>query len=66
MMEQPRLYMANSREVISCKDIRTTEIYIHVMQKGTEGICSPLDKVDIASIPPINRGWEDQSPEVVH
>ena len=48
------------------KDIRTTEIYIHVMQNGTEGIYSPLDKTDIANIPSVNRGWEDQRQEIVH
>jgi len=47
-------------------DIRTTQVYIHVMQKGTEGICSPLDKPDITSIPQINRGWEDSRPDIIH
>ena len=54
------------QRLLGHKDIRTTEIYIHVMQKGTKGICSPLDNVDISSIPPVNRWWKDQGSELIH
>ena len=54
------------QRLLGHKDIRTTEIYTHVMQRGTEGIYSPLDKTDIVTSPPINREWEDQRAEVIH
>ena len=54
------------QRLLGHENIRTTETYIHVMQRGTEGICSPLDKVDIQNIPSVNRGWEDQRQGIVH
>ena len=54
------------QRLLGHKDIRTTEIYTHVMQQGTEGIHSPLDKIDVLNIPSVNRGWEDNRPGIIH
>ena len=54
------------QKLLGHKDLKTTQIYLHVMQKGTAGIYSPLDKEAMEHITSVNRGWEDNNISSVH
>ncbi|MCK5610621.1 integron integrase [Candidatus Pacearchaeota archaeon] len=54
------------QKLLGHKDLKATQIYLHVMQKGTAGIYSPLDKEAMQHITSVNRGWKDNNIRSVH